>query len=221
MTTTPVETLTKYRYWWLTPEGEPVDLRPIGNQDRTKWGPGTTTAACRHDETHVPPHPGCTCGLYAVGVPDIEYAVKFLNWRYQKTIEFYLRRTFGLRWSITSARQTAPPMDPLVIARVQLHNAVPRYTAISGIPAAPQIQSWRAATATIEAFYLPPNAEYAADALTAKYDAPCIFGYPEYTQEDWDARTMFDGQRTDPHLDYEFPTYASFGMYPPADRAAS
>lgn len=215
--------ITRWRYWFLpVDESEPVRLMPIGDYDKTVWGPGTVVASCRHDESHVPPHPGCTCGLYAVGAVDVQYAVRLLQWRYEKAIEVMLAERFGYGIGTAMvkarARKTAPKQNPVVIGRVFLNNVVPRYTPVSNIAGGVEITSWRAASGAIEALYVQADGAYAVEALSDRYGAPCVVGWPGYAQVDWEERTRLDGHRVSDDVALGYPTFEEFGLYPPKSR---
>ncbi|SIA00038.1 Uncharacterised protein [Mycobacteroides abscessus subsp. abscessus] len=235
----PADTLTRWRYWLITPEllrPDKARLLPNDPKDKAVWEHGVTDAVCRHDPTHTPPHPGCTCGIYAIGGADIQFgsALRQVYWT-QRVRNIWadlhgsvspvlnpppkspaamveLVRSHGWRLGRTRAYD---PRNQFVIGRVRLNNAVP-----SAPPPADvwQLKSWRGQSALVEALYIEPSAamddvgcdvDELAAALSDRYRVPCEVGYPRYTQEDWDARTI----PTAAHVDV--PSWRDLGFRPP------
>lgn len=239
----PADTLTRWRYWLITPEQlrrpETARLLPNDPKDKAVWGTGATGAVCRHDPTHTPPHPGCTCGIYAIGGADIQFgsALRQVYWT-QRVRNIWaelhgsvspvlnpppkspaamveLLRSHGWRLGGTRAYD---PRNQFVIGRVRLNNAVPTAPPPADVW---RLKSWRGESALVEALFIEPSAatddvgcdvDELAAALSGRYRVPCEVGYPRYTQEDWDARTI----PTAAHVDV--PSWRDLGFRPPGAR---
>lgn len=67
-----------YRFWHLQRAAGSLrpHLKPQRRQDKTDWTASPIVAVCRHDQSHVPPHPECTCGIYAIGLADMHLVVE-------------------------------------------------------------------------------------------------------------------------------------------------
>lgn len=217
-----IDTLTAWRYWLLRPEDPTPILRPFGPHDKTVWE-RETHAVCRHDPAHTPPHPDCTCGLYAMTLLDVRYSVAARRWLDSFVVESSVTEHFG--WSFwvrnrARIRQEWLAEQPKpVIGEIRMGDVVeehkPQGTGHTS-------RSWRARSATLIALYVPEDAADTADALTEKYGVPCTVGYPSgWSQDEWDTRSQMAGCRVAEYGRTRYPTYAQFGLYPPADGAAS
>lgn len=218
-----IHALTAWRYWLLPQRrGTPIRLHPFGPQDKTHWQAGTTVARCRHDPTHTPPHPDCTCGLFAMTLIDVRYSVGCRNW-VQNRVRNAIERQHA-RDQISGYNQTTVP-DPddwvsaqpkPVIGKVQLHHAV-ETTQTEDIADGEYVsRCWRARAATIEALYVPEEAAHAARVLSAVYEVPCEVGYPDsYSMTEWNQRTRLDTHLFDPGQRIKYPEFAELGLYPP------
>lgn len=224
-----IDTLTAWRYWHIPAKpGRPRDLRNVNPKDRTVWTRGVTHAVCRRNARHTPPHPGCSCGIYAMGTADIQFASAT---HYHAADDFkrlaklgeYGSLGLGLSTSQLQQRDDEQVKDlygyahhyamwDIVIGRVQLNGAVPHERP----PDKPgQLRCWRGESAVIEALYVSSRVtrdpERLCAALRGKYGVPCQLGYPPYTQLDWDNRTQTE--KLDPRNPSS--SWASVGLHPP------
>ncbi|MDZ7883611.1 MAG: hypothetical protein U5N53_12150 [Mycobacterium sp.] len=112
------------------------------------------------------------------------------------------------------------PLNQFVVGRVQLHNAALDPGRMSEDGGVRQHDSWRAESATLDSLYIEKStatndahcdADELAAALRDLYEVPCQVGYPAYTQEDWDARTIDLGETQ--------PTWEQLGLYAPGHSA--
>jgi hypothetical protein len=199
----------RWRYW-LLPSDE-IRLSPISpKKDTTTWLRGVTRAACRHDRSHVPPEPGCTCGLYAVGPVDIRYMVALRQWAHKQRI----RVKYGMLAAVLPATKV-PPLASAVIGEVTMFDARPFSYPVTTMSHPdggrwPEVPAVRAGSARISRLWVPEDRAEVADPLGDIYGVTCDVGDPTYTQADWDARTQWD---SDPHL--LFPSHEDFGLNPP------
>lgn len=224
-----VDALTLWRYWHLpTRRGQPRDLRNVQAKDKTVWGPGVTHAVCRRDPTHTPPHPGCSCGIYAMSAADIQMASAvhyYARDEYTRLANLGTHGTFGIPerpgyidarvpWLLEQADYYV--RYDVIIGRVQLCDAV-QYTPDD--PA--QLRCWRGRSALLEALYLSPRITRDPEQLIAKfsqkYGVPCEIGYPPYSQQDWDDRSPAD--TTDELGPDSEKAWATVGLYPPGKTA--
>jgi phage tail protein X len=202
------------------PQGEPPTLRPFGPHDNTVWRRGKTVARCRHDPNHTPPHPGCTCGLYAMTLIDVRYSVAcrawlidYLRWAVYAEKHGYIAATmFAQR---ATAEWAAGQPHP-VIGEVRLYDPVPMCRDQTTGDGEYLSRSWRARAAVITALYVPAAAADVVDALARRYGVPCEVGYPDgWTRAEWDVRAVRDGQRISPDHPLRYPSHAALGLHPP------
>ena len=170
--------LIGWRVWMVFGSGEPIMYSPyLKTQEQWK-----TTAKCPHAPDHVPPHPSCKCGVYAVEcVLDIVARAHYLDW--------------GVRIGDPKFYADNPPSA--VFGRVKLKRAVrefqeepdtelPREVGV-GKQWRPQL---RAASCEIDTLFVPPqwkgqrSPEVLAAELSDEYGVPSIVGYPEVTDRD-------------------------------------
>ncbi|OCB62291.1 hypothetical protein [Mycobacterium parascrofulaceum] len=227
------DTMTAWRYWHIPRHrGRPRNaLHNVNPKDRTVWVRGITHAVCRHNPTHTPPARGCTCGIYAMGAADIQFASAthyHAADQFQRLAELGEHGSHGLGFS---AAELAKRDDEyvrdlygwahhyqswdVIIGRIQLHNPVQHQRP----PDKPgQLRCWRGGSALLEALYISDRTRDAGPlraTLSGKYGVPCDVGYPAYTQADWDNRTQTE--KLDPRN--ESSSWAQVGLYPPGKTA--
>jgi hypothetical protein len=205
----------RYRYW-LAKRGEST-LQPFGQHDRTKWT-RETVAQCRHDSSHIPPHLDCTCGLYAMTLLDVLYAIRARGWLNELmawndfTVQYGGMAGYAL-FGRKAAREWLNSLPVAVIGEVDLADAI---ESITTQPSGHEARAWRARTATMRRLYVPEGEHDLADALSAAYGVPCTVGYPTaYSQSDWDERRSSAGCRISTAHDYVWPDFEELGLYPP------
>lgn len=78
MTAHEPDEMLLYRFWhlWRSAGSLHPRLKPQRRQDKTDWTSSPIVAVCRHDEGHSPPHPDCSCGIYAIGLADMHLVVE-------------------------------------------------------------------------------------------------------------------------------------------------
>lgn len=241
----PADTLTRWRYWLITPERlrrpETARLLPGDPRDRSVWGGSETVALCRRDPTHRPPHPGCTCGIYAIGAVDIQYGAAGRTWVWDDSFGRVWAEAHGgrlsapawpeslgeqvrfmRRWwrsgSLTDYRhwlRIYSPQNQFVIGRVRLRNAVPN-TAPPPEAGGWQFKSWRGESATIEALYV--------DESDAADEAHCDLGqladalsgrYGVPCEVGYPLYSQADWDDRTTALPGDVPSWGELGLHPP------
>lgn len=215
-----IDTLTAWRYWILRPEDSKPVLRPFGPHDTTVWH-HETTAGCRHDPSHTPPHVDCTCGLFAMTLLDVRYAVAARRWLEGVAADYAYRQHKGfgnwLAFGQRFRREWIAEQPKPVIGKVLMRHAVEGHKVQ---PTGHTSRSWRARSATILALYVPEDAASAADSLSADYSVPCTVGYPSgWSQDEWDTRSRLDGCFVAEGTSRRYPPYEEFGLLPPTTNA--
>lgn len=219
-------TITRWRFWYLHPQDDTPTLHPGAAHDPTVWQ-RETVAQCRHNPEHIPPAPDCTCGLYAMSSIDMRYFAEAAGWIDEWMARRQLWRSGkALFWAgqqgrirdYVQAYKDAQP--PIVLGSVVLHNAKIRHCQSDEHGRA--TRSWRARKATITGLYVPTAVADVADDLSAKYEVPCMVGYPDnvWSRAEWDARTRdYEGMpivtRPDGTVAVAYPTYEELGLFPP------
>lgn len=175
------ETITRWRYWVLKP-GK-TRLRPFGPKDTTVWTDGETVARCRHDRSHVPPHPDCTCGLYATTLADVTHALACRD-RLADQVGWAAYEQESGWASVTVHGRTVRPEDVQsrprpVIGQVEMHDAVEVPNELPSGDGPYPSRRWRARSANIAALYVPTDLADVAEAISNRYGAPCHVGNPD------------------------------------------
>lgn len=219
-----IDPLTLWRYWFIhARRGFKRDLLPVQRKDKTVWGRGITHAVCRRNPAHTPPHPDCTCGIYAIGPADIHFASAAHYWagdQYERAANLGTHGILGVErpghihpqvpW--LQAQAAAYRDYDIVIGRVQLYNAMLHQRSHD------KLKCWRGSAALLEALYVSDRVtrhpKQLCAQLSEKYGVTCEIGYPPYTQDDWDNRTPT--QLLEPRVDV---TWADLGLYPPGTTA--
>lgn len=241
----PVDTLTRWRYWLITPEllrPEKARLLPGDPKDRAVWGRGETIAVCRRDPTHRPPHHGCTCGIYAIGGVDVQFGAAGRAWVWDQS--------FGRVWAeVHGGRLSAPewpdspraqvqfmrrwwrpdsptkfrhklrlysPQNQFVIGRVRLRNAVPNAAPPPTFGGDWQFKSWRGESATIDALYVEDSdAAEAAHCDVGELADALSDKYGVPCEVGYPPYTQADWDDRTTALPGDVPSWGELGLHPP------
>ena len=116
----PIDELTRWRYW-IVPHNlvrpSTVKLQPGDHKDKNVWTRDGATAVCRRDPTHKPPHPDCSCGLYAINGANIQAAVGLRQFQWDAIVQHAWREMHGYTTSLTHPPTLASPDMQLEIVK--------------------------------------------------------------------------------------------------------
>ena len=160
-----------WRVWGARAKGEAILYSPY-KVEKEKVPSGHHKAKCHFFAHHVPPHPHCRCGVYAVeSLLDAVFRVHHFEWSVRDDPEFYKEN---------------PPSA--VFGRVIMKRV------IRGGMVNPDTKQWhpdlRAATCDIDELFIPPtwkgkrSPKALAAALGDRYGVPATVGYPKVTDHD-------------------------------------
>ncbi|MGV0618176.1 hypothetical protein ABQE58_25110 [Mycolicibacterium elephantis] len=211
------DTLAGWRAWFVLTQdiadeldgGDAIKLiSPFGNKgggyDGTDswpaWRRRVHAAECTLSPDHTPPAEGCTCGVYASpNVVDVLCISRCLH-----------------RLAVSAGGPARSVPWVMVVGAVTMLTAHPINTN--------DVAEIRAAAGRIERLYIcdyPPGVEcesgVVAELLRRRYEVPVTMGEPQFSQADWDARSVV-AQRDAEGYSYDY-DYAGLARPGPA-RAA-
>jgi hypothetical protein len=160
-----VPTVSGWRFWLVRP-GQDLLLSPYDTG--SAWRTAAFAATCAADSEHVPPAPGCDCGIYAErsAVDVVERARRH-------------RRTVAMNLALAGVRPSAlPPLPAYVVGRVALAAAVPFVPRVGMMRVG--VDELRAASAEIIDLTVQPGTSdpHVVDRLAARYAVPVSVGQP-------------------------------------------